>query len=222
MEKRFREEREEITQYVEKVFSPEDTVLRDVRESTTTVGMPSIQIGKMDALHLEVIAAASGAKKAVEFGTLAGYSGIALLRGMGEGSFLQTMECDPKHAKVAAENFKKAGFAQSVKIWEGNALDNLPTISKEGPFDLVFIDADKENYENYFRWVTENTEKEAVVLADNCFAFGNIAATEFKDKTSEKIVESMQAFNSAVADHPDFRATMLPTGEGLLMAVRVA
>ena len=176
----------------------------------------------MDGLHLEVISAASGAKKAVEIGTLAGYSGIAILRGMGAGGFLHTMERESKHAVMARENFKKAGFSQSVKIWEGSALENLTTLSKEGPFDLVFIDADKENYENYFRWVAENTKKGAIILADNCFAFGNIAKTEFKDKTSEKIVASIKSFNAAVAEHPNFRATMLPTGEGLLMAVRIA
>ena len=105
------------------------------------------------------------------------------------------------------------------KFWEGEATATMQALSAKGPFDLVFIDADKANYENYFNWSAKNLRRGGILLADNCFAFGSIAQTEFSDAREEKIRNSLHAFNVAVARHPDFRSTMIPTEEGLLFAV---
>ena len=220
MRKAYAQSSEDIAQYVEEVFVPEDKILRGVRQMSEAEGVHQIQVGRMDALHLMVIAAAAGAKKAVEFGTLAGYSGIALLRAMGSGAFLHTLESDPRHADIAQRNFNEVGLADSVQIWEGEATATMQALSAKGPFDLVFIDADKANYENYFNWSAKNLRRGGILLADNCFAFGSIAQTEFSDAREEKIRNSLHAFNVAVARHPDFRSTMIPTEEGLLFAVR--
>lgn len=221
MRKVYGQDAEKIADYVERVFIPDDAVLRSVRESAAAAGMPDIHVAAMDGLHLEVLAAANGARKAVEIGTLAGYSGIRILRGMGSGGKLYTFEYSEKHAEVARANFAKTGYAKQVGLFVGAALENLRRIEPDGPFDLVFIDADKENYENYFNWAAKNLRVGGMVIGDNCFAFGNIANTEFASPTEKKIVESLDAFNIAVARHPSFRATMIPTGEGLLLAVKI-
>ncbi len=221
MRKSFAQSNLEIADYVEEVFQPEDWVLASVREKTKSEGLPEIQVCSMDALHLEVLTRMSGAKKILEIGTLAGYSGIAMLRGAGPGGFLYTLEKDSKHAAVARENFKAAGFENSVKVCEGSALDSLETLSSEAPFDLVFIDADKGNYANYFDWSAKRLKKGGVVIGDNCFAFGTVHQKEFDHPNSKKIAEQLNAFNVAVARHPEFRSTMLPTGEGMLVAVKI-
>ena len=221
MRKSYAQRNPNIAQYVEEVFMPEDSRLQEAREFSIAKDVRQIQVGRMDALHLTIIAAAAKAKKAVEFGTLAGYSGIALLRGMGSGGFLHTLEAEPKHAEVARRNFNESGFNDSVQIWEGDALESMEALTAKGPFDLAFIDADKANYENYFNWCAKNLRKGGVVLADNCFAFGMIADEEFSTPKDEKIRNTLHNFNVLVARHPDFHSTMLPTEEGLLFAVKV-
>lgn len=205
-----------IISYVEKTFAPEDGVLKKTRESSVKAGLPPIQLGSMDALHVEVLTQVSQAKKAVEIGTLGGYSGIAILRGMGKKGKLFTCEIDSHHARVAEENFKQAGFEKNVKILVGPALKTLPTIEKNGLFDLVFIDADKESYPEYLEWADKNLKVGGLILADNTFAFGHIA-----DVTKDKEIKGLQEFNSKLATSPHFRATILPTGEGLTVGVKI-
>lgn len=221
MRKSYAQESLEIADYVEAVFVPEDKVLAAVREKAVSEGLPEIQVCSMDALHLEVLTRMTGAKKIVEVGTLGGYSGIALMRGAGAGGRLITLEKDPSHAAVARENFAVAGLSEFVEVIEGAALESMLKIAPQGPFDLVFIDADKGNYVNYFDWAAKNLKVGGVIIGDNCFAFGTVHQKEFDHPNSKKVAEQLDAFNIAVARHPDFRATMLPTGEGMLVAVKV-
>lgn len=211
-----------ITKYVIDVFKPEDETLAEVRTRAVSAGLPEIQVGPMDRLHLEVLVAGIGAKKVVEIGTLAGYSGISLLRGMPLDGRLFTFEFDPHHAKVARESFKKAGLLSQVEILVGPALEQLPRIEEYGPFDLVFIDADKVNYPNYLEWAANNLRVGGVVLGDNAFAFGCIADDSFDgDHELEQSVLALREFNRLCVESGRFKATMLPTAEGLTMAVKI-
>lgn len=211
-----------ITKYVVDVFKPEDKTLAEIRTRAVNQGLPEIQVGPMDRLHLEVLAAATNAKKVVEIGTLAGYSGISLLRGMPFDGRLFTFEFDPHHAEVARESFKRAGVLSQVEILIGPALEQLPRIEEFGPFDLVFIDADKVNYPKYLEWAAENLRVGGVVLGDNTFAFGYIAADSFdNDPELEQSVHALREFNKLCVESGRFKATMLPTAEGLTMAVKI-
>jgi len=210
-----------VAAYAEEVFQPEDAILKEIRERSDQHKLPAIQIGSMDALHLEVLTRTSGAKKAVEIGTLGGYSGVAICRGLQPGGRLYTFDNNPKHAKVAAESFAKAGFIETAEIHVGPALLNLPLINKHGPFDLVFIDADKANYLNYLNWAAENLRIGGVVLADNTFAWGTIADDKFDDSDTEEPVIALRRFNLQAAQSGRFRSTILPTGEGLTLAVKI-
>jgi caffeoyl-CoA O-methyltransferase len=208
-----------LAAWVEKAFAPEDAVLAEVRQRSAAAGLPEIQVGPLDGLLLEVLARATGAHRAVEIGTLGGYSGICLLRGMGKGGLLHTFEISEAHAAVAKASFEKAGVAGQVKLHVGPALERLPTIAAEGPFDLVFIDADKTSYPAYLAWAADNLRLGGVVLGDNAFAHGHLA--EAPEGEEAALISAMQSFAGALAKNGRFRATIVPTGEGLAMGVKL-
>lgn len=220
MNKTFRTENE-LGNYLDRTFAPEDSVLAEIRQRSLAAGLPAIQVGTMDSLHLEVITRATGARRAVEIGTLGGYSGTSILRGLAPGGKLYTFEYEPHHAEVARESFRKAGFSEQVEIFVGPALDHLSRIEKEGPFDLVFCDADKENYPSYLEWAARNLRTGGVILGDNTLGWGLIAQEQFEDEEEERTIRGLQKFNRTAAQGGWFRATMLPTGEGLTMGVKI-
>lgn len=212
----------ELAQYAYDCFQPEDSLLAETRERAAQEGLPNIHVGSMDGLHLEVLVRAIGAKRAVEIGTLAGYSGICIARALPEDGHLHTFEMYEKNAVISRLSFQKAGLEKKVTIHQGKALDNLPHIESEGPFDVVFIDADKFNYPQYLKWAEKNLRTGGVVIADNTFAWGLVLQSEFETEAQRKDAEGVREFNSAVAGHGKWRATLLPTGEGLTLAVKVA
>jgi caffeoyl-CoA O-methyltransferase len=217
--KQFGNDDSRIAAYVEKTYAPEDDVLREIRERCAREGLPDIQIASLDARHLEVLASVAGARKAVEIGTLGGYSGVSILRGMGIGGILDTIEIDPRHAEVARESFRRAGYTTQARIHLGAAMQVLPKLAASGPYDLCFIDADKESYPDYLNWAADNLRPGGLVLGDNAFLFG-----ERPDKPTgarATAIAGMQAFHQILANSGRFRATVLPTGEGLAVGVRI-
>jgi caffeoyl-CoA O-methyltransferase len=209
-----------LSDYVTRVYAPEDEVLAEIRKHSTAAGLPDIQVAALDALHLEVIARAAGARRAVEIGTLGGYSGVALLRGMAPDGELDTIELSERHAAVAQESFGRAGLSKRVRIHIGAATDVLPKLAPRGPFDLVFIDADKEGYPAYLDWATKNLRPGGIVLLDNAFLFGSLADSPAGSDRAAQI-RAMQSVHETLARSGRFRATVLPTGEGLAFGVRL-
>lgn len=203
------------------VYAPEDERLREIRERSAAAGLPPIEVGSFDGLHLEVIARACAARKAVEIGTLGGYSGVCLLRGMGEGGLLHTFELEPRNAEIARTSFERAGFAERVRIHVGRAADHLPGIEREAPFDLVFLDADKTGYPGYLAWAEAHLRVGGVLLADNTFGFGHVHE-ERPEGESPEAMAALRSFSERLARGGRFRATMLPTAEGLSFGVKVA
>jgi len=209
-----------LGRWAEDVYAPTDEVLAEVRCRAAEAGLPPIHVGPMDGLHLEVIARASGARKAVEIGTLAGLSGICLLRGMGREGHLHTFEQEPRHAALARESFERAGLIRQVTIHLGPALEELGKVEDEGPFDLVFIDADKGGYPAYLTWAEEHLRPGGVVLGDNAFGFGHVHQPDYRGADGAA-VEPLRRFSERLASGGRFRATMLPTAEGLAMGVKI-
>jgi caffeoyl-CoA O-methyltransferase len=211
----------EVGQWLEKTFAPQDPVLSEIRERSKASGLPQIHVGPMDGLHLEVLTRISGAKKAVEIGTLAGYSGVCICRGMGPSGLLYTFDADRKHMDVAQESFRRAGVGSQVKGFIGPAIKNLPQIVSEGPFDLIFIDADKVGYPDYLHWAGENLRIGGLLIGDNTLAFGMLADEKFDHSDDEQTARALQRFNREAAQGGRFKATMIPTGEGLTVAVKI-
>jgi caffeoyl-CoA O-methyltransferase len=217
--KQFGNDDSRLFAYVTKTYVPEDDVLREIRERCAREGLPDIQIGALDARHLEVLAAVAGARNAIEIGTLGGYSGVSILRGMGIGGVLDTIEIDPRHAEVARESFRRAGYSTQARIHLGAAAQILAKLSPQGPFDLCFIDADKEGYPDYLNWAAEHLRAGGLVIADNAFLFGELADKPTGARATT--IAAMQAFHQILANSGRFRATVLPTGEGLAVGVRL-
>ncbi len=210
----------ELADWAERVFEPEDAVLRDIRERSLAAGLRPIQVGRFDARHLEVITRTAGSRKAVEIGTLGGYSGVSILRGMAPDGFLHTFEIEPRSAEVARQSFERAGFARQAAIHVGPALEKLPAIERKGPFDLVFIDADKTSYPAYLAWAEDNLRVGGVLLADNAFGFGHVHDPGYAGEDAPAI-EALRRFAERLARGGRFRATMIPTEEGLAMGVKI-
>jgi len=208
-----------LSDYVARVYTPEDDVLVEIRARSAAAGLPDIQVAALDALHLEVLARAARARRAVEIGTLGGYSGVALLRGMAPDGELDTIELSARHAEIARESFRRAGVAGRARIHVGAAAEVLPRLASGGPFDLVFIDADKEGYPAYLDWAADNLRPGGVVLLDNAFLFGSLADAPTGDRAVQ--IRAMQSVHETLARGGRFRATVLPTGEGLAFGVRV-
>jgi caffeoyl-CoA O-methyltransferase len=215
-DKGFAQSDPKVVRWTESVFAPEDPVLHEIRERAIAAGLPAIAVGRMDGLHLEVIARSVGARRAVEIGTLGGYSGTCILRGMSEGT-LDTFELEEKNAAVARESFAKAGFAARARIHLGPAAEKLRDIEGQGPFDFIFIDADKTGYPGYVAWAEEHLRIGGVVLLDNAFGWGRVADPD----TTDASALALRTANERLARGGRFRATMIPTEEGLAFGVKV-
>jgi caffeoyl-CoA O-methyltransferase len=216
MNKPFGNEDAGLAAYVGSLYQPEDEVLCEIRARCEEAGLPDIQVAALDARHLEVIALMCGARRAVEVGTLGGYSGVALLRGMPADGVLHTIERDPKYAEVARASFHRAGFDERAHVHVGVASDVLPGLRRLGPFDLCFIDADKQGYPDYLAWAADNLRQGGVAVLDNAFLFGRLAA----HATSDVELLAMQRTHELLARSGRFRATVLPTGEGLAVGIK--
>ena len=137
-------------------------------------GIPAIQVGPSEGKLLELLLRLAGAKKVVEVGTLVGYSAIHMARALPAGGHLWSVEFEPSHAEVARANIAAAGLADKVTVLVGAGRDVLPTLNGNGPFDAVFIDADKVNYDHYGQWAVENLRPGGLVLGDNAYLFGEL------------------------------------------------
>jgi caffeoyl-CoA O-methyltransferase len=206
-----------VRAYLESVFGPEDSVLAEIRERSRSSGLPDIHVARFDGRHLEVIARATGARKIVEIGTLGGYSGVCLARALPSGGRLDTFEYDPLHAEVAKESFRRAKLSDRVRIHLGRAMEKLPEIESDAPFDLVFVDADKLSYPDYLTWATVNLKRGGVLLADNVFR----AAFESDANWSAESVAALDLFNRELVAGGAFAATFVPTIEGLAFGVKI-
>jgi caffeoyl-CoA O-methyltransferase len=211
---------EALAAWAEAVYRPEDEVLREIRERSAAAGLPPIQVGRFDGLHLEVLARACAARRAVEIGTLGGYSGVCLLRGMGDAGLLHTFVSEPRHAEVARESFARAGVAGRARIHVGPAAERLGEIEPDGPFDLVFVDADKRGYPGYLAWAERHLRVGGLLLADNTFGFGHVHEERPAGESAEAMA-ALRAFSERLARGGRFRATMLPTAEGLSLGVKL-
>ena len=200
--------------YVNELFAREDATLRYVRQQTAAHGMPQISLEPNEAKLLQVLVRLSGAAHVVEVGALAGYSGICIARALPDHGRLITIEVSSVHARVARAHFEYAGLSGKVTVLQGAAVQVLPRLAADAPYDLMFIDADKGNYHNYLAWAADNLRVGGAVVADNAFWGGNI----FDPKTDDD--QAMVAFNSMLAEHPQFDSTIIEVGDGLALAVK--
>lgn len=230
-QKAFGQGNPELAEYTETLFRPVDALLAQFQERARAAGLPEIQVGPMDGRHLEVLTRLLKPRSVVEIGTLAGVSGLCFLRGMESlpidlSGALYTFEKNERHAEVARTNLEHAKevekFRSHFEVFTGPAIENLMKIETKGPFDLVFIDADKPGYPNYFEWAVQHLRVGGAIIGDNTFAWGEVHRFETKTGNDRLMVGSLHEFNRRVAEHPKLRGSILPTAEGLTIAVKIA
>ena len=175
----------EVDELVGATIAPDDEVLRHAVERCEAAGLPAIQVSPPQGKLLNLLARSIGARTVLEFGTLGAYSSIWIGRALTEGGRLITLEADPAYAEVARENLAEAGLGELVELRPGPALENLPLLEEEGagPFDLVFIDADKVNTPEYFAWSLDHTRPGGLIVADNVVRGGTLAEADSDDPT---------------------------------------
>jgi predicted O-methyltransferase YrrM len=194
-----------VDRYIASRFIPEDAALDAALRDSEAAGLPPIAVSSAQGKWLHLLARAMGARRILEIGTLGGFSGIWLARALPAGGRLTTLELDPTHAAVARRNFDRAGVSDRVELRLGAATETLPTLI--GPFDLIFIDADKPGYTDYFRWAVRLARSGTVIVADNVVRNGAVADAGSTDVN----VQAIQRFNAAVAAEPRVTTTVLQT-----------
>lgn len=199
---------------------PPDPVLDAVLAANAAANLPPIDVSPLQGQFLGLLVRLTGARAVLEIGTLGGYSTICLARALGPGGLVVTLELDPHHAAVAQANFAAAGVADRIVLHQGAALDTLPTLS--GPFDLIFIDADKDNMPGYLGQALRLSRPGTAILCDNVVRGGAILDPGHPDPR----VQGVRRTLDLIAAEPRLQATALQTvgvkgWDGLVLA-RVA
>lgn len=199
----------EVDRYIAERLVPADPVLEAVLEASAAAGLPPIHVAPNQGKLLWLLARLQGARRILEVGTLGGYSTVWLARALPPGGRLITLEADPRHAEVARANLERAGLAGVVEVRLGRALDTLPRLAAEGqgPFDLVFLDADKPSTAEYLRWALELTRPGSLIVADNVVRAGAVLEGSSRDPS----VRGIRRFYEQVAAEPRLSATAIQT-----------
>ena len=172
-----------VERYYEERLLPADPALEEALAAGEAAGLPPISVSPLQGRFLSVLARGAGARRILEIGTLAGYSTIWLARALPAGGRLVTLELEPKHADVARKNLRRAGLEHAVEVRVGPALASLRALKEEGvePFDLVFIDADKQGYAGYLEHALPLSHPGTLILADNVVRSGEVADPASQD-----------------------------------------
>jgi len=193
------------------MFAPEDDALRAALAAASENGLPEIQISPLQGRLLQVLAAACGARKILEIGALAGYSGIWLARALPRDGKLISLEISEKHAEVARGSLRRAGLEDRAEVRVGAAQQLLPELTGEAPFDLIFIDADKPGYLIYLDWALRLSRPGTVIVADNCIRSG---AALRAGATNDPGTAALALYDRKVASDPRLTSVALPLDEG--------
>jgi predicted O-methyltransferase YrrM len=201
-----------VDAYIIDRLLPPDPVLDAVMAANAAAGLPAIDVSPAQGKLLYLLARMSGARRILEIGTLGGYSTIWLARAVPAGGLVVTLEAMPDHAEVARANFARAGLADRIDLRLGNALDSLPVIAAEagGPFDLVFLDADKQNNPAYLTWALKLARPGTVIIADNVVREGEIIDAASTDGS----IKGVRRFFDMLAEEPRLSATAIQTVGG--------
>ena len=201
----------DISRYLDELHAPHDAGLAAAFAAPEREGMPAIQVGVSEGKLLEMFVRLVGARKVVEVGTLAGYSAIRIARALPVDGRLWTIEYDARHAEIARESLRTAGVAERVEVCVGRGVDVLPTLEAHGPFDVVFIDADKESYDVYGRWAAKHLRTGGLLLGDNAYLFGELLSDTPRAHAMRRFHEEARA---------SFDTVNIPTPDGLLLGVK--
>lgn len=195
---------QDVDAFLDATVVGDDPALSAALEASDAAGLPRIAVSAQQGKFLCLLAGAMQARRILEIGTLGGFSTIWLARGAGPDGHVVTLEYEPKHAEVARANVARAGVDDQVEVVVGPALETLPTMT--GPFDLVFIDADKENNVGYLEWAIQLTQPGSVIVVDNVIRDGAILAPD-----RDGILRATRRTLELMGEHPRLDTAVLQT-----------
>ena len=198
-----------VDEYLEGLVLDDDPALESALDAAAAAGLPQIQVSRLQGRLLQLLVGITGARRVLEVGTLGGYSAICMARALPSGGSVVSLELDEHHAEVARDSIARAGLEEAVEIRVGPALDTLPGLEQEGrgPFDLVFIDADKANSAKYFEWGITLGHPGTVIVLDNAVRRGAVADAENNDAD---VVGTRMALER-MGKEPSVSATVIQT-----------
>jgi predicted O-methyltransferase YrrM len=206
--------------YIERLFVPSDAALEQGLADAAAAGLPDIAVSPSEGKLLHLLALLVRPERILEIGTLGGYSTAWLARALRPGGRLVTLELEPHHAEVARRNLVRAGLGERVEVRVGPAAATLRAMiaAGEAPFDLVFIDADKETYPEYLELSLQLSRPGSLILADNVVRQGRVLDPSHPDPR----VQGVRAFNSRLAAHPRLESVIVPIFRGHLDGVSIS
>jgi len=196
----------DVDAFLDDTMVGDDPALSAALEASDAAGLPRIAVSAQQGKFLCLLAGAMQARRVLEIGTLGGFSTIWLARGAGPQGRVVTLEYEPKHADVARANLRRAGVGDRVEVIVGAALETLPTLTGE-PFDLVFIDADKENTVAYLEWAIRLGRPGSVIVVDNVIRDGKVLAPEAGDARVAAMHQTLQV----MGEHPRLETAVIQT-----------
>ncbi len=198
-----------VDTYFNELLVGHDPQLDAAMQASSAAGLPAYAVSPTQGKLLFLLAQMQGARNILELGTLGGYSTIWLARALPLGGKLVTLEASPKHAEVARANVANAGLADRVELRVGPAIETLPQLAAEGrgPFDLIFIDADKENNPPYFTWALKLSRRGTVIIVDNVVRDGAVVDSASPDP----VIQGVRRFHEMLAAEPRATATAIQT-----------
>jgi len=200
------ETRDFIEQRLTQLFAPEDDGLRDALQGARDNDMPEIQISPLQGRLLQLLATACGARKILEIGALAGYSGIWLARALPPDGRLISLEVSEKHASVARASLEHAGLGDRAEVRLGPGAEQLPKLVDEAPFDFIFIDADKPGYPVYLDWALKLSRPGSIIVADNCIRCG----VPLRGDSDDDATRAISDYDQRVASDPRLLSVAFP------------
>ncbi len=210
----------EAFDYVKSLFSQEDSLLREIQQEAEAQTLGGMSLNPVEAKTLHMLIKLREVKSVVEIGTFLGYSALWMARALPLKGKIYTLEKDEKRAEQAKSFLNKSECANSIEVLSGDASESLQKLSKKGPFDMVFIDANKGGYGLYLDWAEKNVREGGLIVGDNTFLFGAVYGKPRDSKISQKTIKTMREFNQRLANSDKFESILLPTYEGMTIAIK--
>jgi predicted O-methyltransferase YrrM len=205
--------------YIRKLYAPQDKLLAEI-DATLNERNIAIHINPEEGKLLQLLITLHRVKTVVEIGTLAGYSAIWMARALPKDGHFYAINKDPEHIRLAQGFFDRSGVGERITQLQGDAHDVLPTLNGKAPFDMVFIDADKESYNDYLDWAERNIRQGGLIVADNTLLFDAAALNAPPPGIAPSTWKGMRHFNERLADPKKYLTTMINTDDGLTIAIK--
>lgn len=207
------------TNYLDQTFGLKDPLLQKIQQAVESEGIQYMQISAHEARILQFLVKISKAKKVIEIGTLYAYSTFHIAKALPSEGQVWTIDHNKNRHKISQEILKNSSIAKKINWQGGSALEQIKDLEASAPFDMIFIDADKEPYLKYLDWAEKNLKKGGLLVADNTFLFGGVYE-ESQRKLKPETIKVMREFNRRLANSVLWKGALIPTQEGMTVSIK--